>query len=159
MPSSSKIRTVALLLGALTLAGCNMHTQNQTAGTIIGAGLGAFLGHAIGGDGGGRAAGAAFGALLGGAVGSEVGRKLDERDRLLHERARYFALEHAQTGQPSRWENPENGHRGWITPGEASRRSGQYCREYTQSIMVAGELQEGYGTACRQADGSWRIVG
>lgn len=36
--------------------------------------------------------------------------------------------------------------------------SGQPCREFQQTIVVAGQQQQGYGTACRQPDGSWRIV-
>lgn len=33
-----------------------------------------------------------------------------------------------------------------------------YCREYTRTIHVGGRPQEGYGTACLQPDGSWRIT-
>ena len=32
------------------------------------------------------------------------------------------------------------------------------CREFQQTITVGGETRQGYGTACRQPDGSWRIV-
>jgi len=37
------------------------------------------------------------------------------------------------------------------------RPSGQYCREYQQTIYVGGQQQQAYGTACRQPDGSWEI--
>lgn len=33
-----------------------------------------------------------------------------------------------------------------------------HCREFTQSIVVNGVRQPGYGTACLQPDGSWEIV-
>lgn len=33
-----------------------------------------------------------------------------------------------------------------------------YCREYTTTAYVNGRPVETYGTACRQPDGSWRIV-
>ncbi|MEQ8398496.1 hypothetical protein [Thalassobaculum sp.] len=33
-----------------------------------------------------------------------------------------------------------------------------YCREYTTTAYVNGRPVESYGTACRQPDGSWRIV-
>ncbi len=33
-----------------------------------------------------------------------------------------------------------------------------YCREYTQRVQVGGRVQESYGTACQQPDGSWKIV-
>lgn len=41
--------------------------------------------------------------------------------------------------------------------GEAS--ASDYCREYTRSVYVGGRVQEAYGTACYQPDGSWMIVG
>ena len=36
--------------------------------------------------------------------------------------------------------------------------AGTYCRPYSQEIRIEGKLQESYGTACLQPDGSWRIV-
>jgi len=36
--------------------------------------------------------------------------------------------------------------------------NGQYCREYQRQIMVSGQPQQAYGHACREQDGSWRIV-
>jgi len=35
---------------------------------------------------------------------------------------------------------------------------GEYCREYRHNIVVNGQPREGFGHACRQPDGSWRIV-
>ena len=34
----------------------------------------------------------------------------------------------------------------------------EYCREFTQTIEVGGKKEEGYGTACQQPDGSWKVV-
>ncbi len=33
-----------------------------------------------------------------------------------------------------------------------------FCREYTRQIVIDGEEQTAYGTACRQSDGTWRIL-
>ncbi len=33
-----------------------------------------------------------------------------------------------------------------------------YCREYTNRVTVGGRVQESYGTACLQPDGSWQIA-
>jgi hypothetical protein len=41
-------------------------------------------------------------------------------------------------------------------PAEASR--GDYCREFTKTIRVGGNLESGYGRACLMPDGSWQIV-
>ncbi len=33
-----------------------------------------------------------------------------------------------------------------------------YCREYTKNVTVGGRVQQSYGTACQQPDGSWQVV-
>jgi hypothetical protein len=35
---------------------------------------------------------------------------------------------------------------------------GRYCREYTSRASVGGRIQETYGQACQQPDGSWEII-
>jgi hypothetical protein len=40
-----------------------------------------------------------------------------------------------------------------IAPG-----AGQECREYRTTTTIDGQMQETVGTACRQADGRWRIT-
>lgn len=37
-------------------------------------------------------------------------------------------------------------------------QSGQYCREYQSQANIGGRMTYGYGTACLQPDGSWRVV-
>ena len=34
----------------------------------------------------------------------------------------------------------------------------KYCREYRTTADIAGKQQQVYGTACRQPDGSWKVV-
>lgn len=36
--------------------------------------------------------------------------------------------------------------------------SGQTCREYQTTVTVDGQSQPGYGTACLQPDGTWRMI-
>ena len=55
------------------------------------------------------------------------------------------------------WNNPNIGNSGTIVPTQTIVSNGQPCREFTQTIIVGGQSQQGYGRACRQADGSWRI--
>lgn len=35
---------------------------------------------------------------------------------------------------------------------------GRYCREYQSTVVVAGQAQPSFGTACLMPDGQWRIV-
>jgi surface antigen len=94
------------------------------------------------------------GALLGGFIG----HKLDDRDKRMAAEAAQQAFESNRTGQTLSWSNPDSGNSGSVTPTRTYQiGNGQYCREYTQDIYVGGEKHETYGTACRQADGSWKI--
>jgi hypothetical protein len=36
--------------------------------------------------------------------------------------------------------------------------SGQTCREYQTTVTVDGQARPGYGTACLQPDGTWRMI-
>jgi|GEM_PF-2122688 len=69
------------------------------------------------------------------------------------------ALENNPTNQASTWVNPDTGSSGSAVPVKTFQNAyGQPCREFQQTIIIAGQQQEGYGTACRQPDGSWQIV-
>jgi surface antigen len=68
------------------------------------------------------------------------------------------AFERNQAGQPTVWQNPDTGNSGSVTPTRTYQlANGQYCREYRQTIVVGGQQNQAYGTACRQPDGTWQI--
>ena len=149
---------------SLALVACQSSTppgqvgvNNTTGGTLIGAGLGGLLGNQFGG-GSGKAFTTLAGVLVGGLVGSQVGKSMDEADVAYANRSQQNALNNGVSGQPVAWQNPDNGHNGTIVPQPAYQSNGTYCREFTQTITVGGQTQNGYGTACRQPDGSWKIV-
>ncbi|MEQ9557626.1 MAG: RT0821/Lpp0805 family surface protein [Rhodospirillales bacterium] len=151
---------VAALMGVVMLGGCvtNGNTgMKQGAGTLLGAGLGGLVGSKIGG-GRGQLAAVAAGALLGGFMGNEVGASLDRADQMYQQRAQNTAL-HTADWQPVTWSNPDSGNSGTITPVRTiqTTNTGQVCREYQTSVTIGGKVEEGYGTACRTADGAWRI--
>ncbi len=134
------------------------NVNKQDIGTLAGVVGGGIIGSNVGG-GKGKIAGTIGGALLGGLIGSEIGRSLDSADRAAMEGSTQRALETSQPGQSLPWKNAQSGNSGTITPSNYYQNSqGQYCREYTQTITVGGKRQEGHGTACRQPDGSWKIV-
>ena len=145
---------------ALTTAGCLGSTgygPKQTVGGLGGAALGGFLGSQFG-SGTGKLAFTAAGAVLGGLAGSEIGRALDDNDRRQAARANQLARA-APIGQTITWNNPDSGNYGSVTPTrDGTHSSGAYCREFQQSMTVGGRTQNGYGTACRQPDGSWEIL-
>jgi surface antigen len=156
---------IASLLAAALLAGCantgqpgEFGANKTTAGGLLGAAAGGLLGSQIG-SGSGKLAATGAGVLLGALIGSETGKSLDKADRNYAARAQQQATA-APIGQSIVWSNPASGHTGYVTPVRDGRdaATGAYCREFQQTITVGGQSQQGYGTACRQPDGSWRVV-
>jgi len=147
-----------MLLLPLVFAGCASMGPKEGAGSVIGGVGGAVIGSQFGG-GTGRVVGTAIGAVAGVLIGQELGKSLDRADRLEMERTAQYALENDRTGESRAWRNPDSGHSGTITPKRTYRAAGErYCREYTQTVNIGGEEHTAYGTACRQPDGSWKIV-
>lgn len=132
--------------------------NKQDIGTAAGAIGGGIAGSAFG-RGTGRTAATIGGALLGGVLGNSIGKSLDNADLAAYNSTSQRALETAQPGQSLPWRNNQSGNYGTITPSNYYQdSSGAYCREYNQTIVVGGQRQDGYGKACRQPDGSWKIV-
>lgn len=153
------IRRMALVLAIpLALAACESGSQKQTAGTVVGGVAGGLLGSTIG-SGSGRTAAIVAGAALGALAGNQLGASLDERDQERAARNTQRTLEEYPTGNSNTWRNPDSGNYGSTTPTRTfTDANGQPCREYTSTVTVAGKQQQAYGTACRDAEGNWRIV-
>ncbi|MBX6370047.1 MAG: glycine zipper 2TM domain-containing protein [Rhodospirillales bacterium] len=150
-------RLSVLVLASAILVGCADYGPKEMGGSLIGAGVGGLAGAQFG-RGKGQLAATGAGALLGALVGGSAGRSLDRADRLYMSRAAADTFEHVPSGHASRWRNPDSGNWGTITPMRTYETAYGYCREYQQTIVVGGRYEESYGTACRQPDGSWRVV-
>jgi surface antigen len=141
-------------LSCQTLADKTRENPKAVLGSVGGAVVGGGIAAVAGASSGWIVAATLAGGLLGGAIGHH----LDSKDKQLAAEAAARAFESNRTGQASSWKNPDSGNSGKITPTKTYQAgSGQYCREYRQEIIVGGEKQQAYGTACRQPDGSWQI--
>lgn len=154
--AAKKVMIVALAAFLITACSEIRDRPNETAGGILGAVAGGLIGSQFGG-GTGQVVAGALGGILGAWAGSEAGRSLDEDDK------RYAAQAHEQafvSGQTMRWNNPDTKNFGAVQPGRGGpdAASGAHCREFKSIIVVEGVREEAYGTACRQADGSWQII-
>lgn len=113
----------------------------------------AVIGGAIGsrvGKGRGRKLATIFGAI----VGYHLGREMDKTDRFCTGQA----LEYVPNNQRTSWRNPDNGMNYTVVPTRTYKHQGSYCREYTTEALVSGRVRKIYGTACRQADGTWKAI-
>lgn len=154
----------SLLALTLTLAACaatgdpyrDSVRQQETTGAIVGGILGGVIGHQFGG-GRGQTAMTVIGATAGAMIGGRLAR--DRAISNYEQQAAYVALESTPSGQSVPWQDPDAGTRGSYTPIRTWRTDdGRYCREYQQVVVIAGQEERAYGTACREPDGTWRIV-
>ncbi|MCB1744598.1 MAG: glycine zipper 2TM domain-containing protein [Gammaproteobacteria bacterium] len=141
-----------MLVGVL--GGCATQPTQQDVGMVIGGGLGALLGSSIG-AGEGRVVASVLGTLVGAVIGGAVGRSMDDLDRM---KANH-ALETVRTGVSSNWYNPDTGNEYAVVPTRTYDTASGPCREYVMDAIIGGRKERVYGTACRQADGSWRTAG
>jgi surface antigen len=147
---------IRLIFGSvlsLALVACTAPATQEQSGMVVGGLLGGLLGAQVG-QGDGRTAAIILGTVIGANIGGNVGRSMDESDRL----KTAHALETVRTGVPSRWVNPDTRNQYTVVPTRTYDASSGPCREYTVDAVIGGRLEKVVGTACRQADGSWRTV-
>ena len=144
--------TFLLLLALVPMASCQSPTKQQT-GAVIGGIAGGILGNQIG-RGSGRTAAVIGGTLIGSMVGGSVGADMDQNDRYRTQQT----LESNRTLQSSAWVNPDSGARYQVTPTYTYETSQGPCREYQTEALINGRRETVYGKACRQPDGSWRVM-
>lgn len=143
---------LACLSLSVFLTGC-AEVSNEGVGTLTGGVVGGLIGSQFGG-GSGRVVAAGAGALLGAYLGGNIGRTMDKVDRMQLQRT----LETAPVGRAVSWKNPDNGNAYTVRPVKTYYSHQQPCREYTTQALIGGKKQEVYGKACRQGDGSWKVV-
>jgi surface antigen len=146
-------QVTAALVTMLILTACTTAPSKQDQGILIGAIAGGILGHQVGG-GSGRVLATMIGTVAGAAIGGSIGRSMDETDRL----NAAMTLENVRTGVSSSWINPDTGYEYVMTPTTTYDSGTGPCREYMLDAVIGGRTEQVYGTACRQADGSWKIV-
>ena len=146
-----------VILVAILGTGCAEMQANPK--TTIGAAGGGTVGGLIAAAAGGNPAAIAASVIGGILIGGMVGNLLDQRDKQMAAEAAHRAMESTPTGKPVAWKNPDSGHSGTVTPTKTYQTAeGTYCREYQTTVLIEGKQERATGTACRQADGSWRVV-
>jgi surface antigen len=150
-----KLHLSLLVVPALTLAlvGCNTPPTQEQSGMVVGGILGGAIGNQVG-RGSGRTVATILGTIVGASIGGNVGRSMDDTDRI----KTAHALESVRTSVPSTWVNPDTRNQYTVTPIRTYESAAGPCREYTMRALIGGQPETVYGTACRQADGSWKVV-
>ncbi len=152
--------TLAIMIGVSTpaKAECDPTSTEGVIGGLAGAALGGFLGSKVG-SGSGRTFATIGGVLVGGLLGNQAATRLTCQDQQAVYSTTQSTLEEYPSGRSATWNNPDSGHWGTVTPTRTYVDGrGQNCREFEQTIYIDGRPEKGVGEACRQPDGSWRII-
>jgi surface antigen len=150
-----------LCLSSLLFSGCAQNvydtTNKASVGTVGGALGGAIIGSQFAGSGQGKLFAGLVGATIGGVIGNKVGARLDAISQQRMHQTLNYALMKGSVGRQYSW-NTERANGYVILQREYETRRG-YCREFSQVINIGGRPARAFGTACRQPDGQWRIMG
>jgi surface antigen len=154
-----------LAAAALALAahGPARAQDNTLTGALLGGAAGAGVGYAFG-----KGKGAAIGGVTGLALGALAGNAMQRREPPPPAQT-YYAPPPGYYAQPQGYYYAPAPVYGAPVPAYAPPIQAQAqpqlpsystanCREYSGTIMIDGQEQRSYGTACLQPDGSWRIV-
>ena len=166
-------------LASLALIAPAQAQNSDLIGALLG-GVGGAVAGAQFGKGKGQLAATAVGALGGALVGRSVGQSVDRaNDAYYTSTPTYYAPPQPAYVYPASagtvYYAPPYYHRPHyyypppavvyapppppppVAAPQVVTNSGQYCREYTAPITIDGHQVEGYGQACQQPDGSWKL--
>ena len=68
----------------------------------------------------------------------------------------FYALNSGAIGNQYNWRTDRA--EGYIIPTYEFKRYDEYCRNFTQVVKIDGKSQTIHGSACKQVDGTWRMV-
>lgn len=93
------------------------------------------------------------------ALAKDIQQPLSKLDKRAAADSFQAALEYNTSGIAVNWHNPDANISGQTIPVKTLQTpTGQQCREFERSVSIDNNKQRDSGTACRQADGRWRIV-
>jgi surface antigen len=164
MIGTSARRPVAALLiaglAALPLVGCESVTKETGLGreTQMGALGGAAFGGVVAAIAGANPAWIAASVIMGGVAGGALGNYLGKENSEKHVANNTNALNTLGAGQTASWNDNATGNSGSTKIDRVFTASnGQTCKAYTETVKTAQRTVTEQATACRQADGTWKV--
>jgi surface antigen len=150
---------IGIITGLVSLWGTPLHAgQNQLAGSFMGMSLGGYDGYSFG-HGVERLAATETGVFAGGSMANEILRAADHASGLYYNSPAYAYYERRPVYYSSQYYTPN--YVALPTPPPpiyVDDDTGNYCREFSQTVRMNGHVGESYGTVCLQPDGSWRVA-
>lgn len=152
---------LATALAASSVAGC-AYIEEQTGfskNTQRGAAAGATFGGVIAALSNANPAWVAASVIMGGVTGGVIGDYLDKRSAEKAASNQYNSLQTLGQGQSSSWTNSSTGHSGSTTVTRVyTTAGGATCKDFVEVIETPQKTFRENGTACQQANGSYRVI-
>jgi surface antigen len=166
--NEAAMRTSFFILALATLTGFSVapaHAgEDQFFGTLFGMTAGGLIGNQFG-HGTSKDVATVLGVAGGGLIGNDLGRAADNAN---YGTAQTYYMPPYAYEPPVYYYNGYNAYQpNYVAPTSPSpadqpvtyiNKASGYCREVSQQVDVNGSMQEIYGTACLQRDGTWRVV-
>jgi surface antigen len=136
-----------------------MKHENRKASNLARLVVSALTGMMLSACAGDEASKPSVGSVAGAYFGAGVDDSLDLDDRRYMQRTAQNALEFNRTWETSMWRNPETDAEGMLTPTRTyESAAAKWCREFEATVTVDHEQELATGHACRERDGTWRII-
>ena len=163
-----KFAVISCVVALTACAKIDADMQNVNVGGIAGAVVGALAGGFAGAEFGGGLGQTLYistGVMTGASIGYDAGKILYPSDQAAYDSNARIALNTSANGKVSDWTNLETGNSGIFTPTQTFvTGNGRSCRNYRSTLALKAEgdqtgiITHQAGTACQQADGSWRSL-
>tara|TARA_Y100000590_G_C15460226_1_gene916186 strand:- start:166 stop:636 length:471 start_codon:yes stop_codon:yes gene_type:complete len=149
---------ITLIFSCILISSCKTTVSKETVGKIAGSIQGGIIGSQFG-KGQGKLISIAAGTMLGSIIGGTIGKYLDDKDKEIMLKTTKTMLENENLGEQVSWQNPDTGNKGTVKANKSFKNNkNQLCKEFSQTVSTSKITEKSYGTACRQADGSWKII-
>lgn len=156
MNAKSSLRHLAAVASLLLVSAC-LYVKNDEVDKVTGPVGGSVTGSEVLGEDYDLPI---LGQLLARANGDDIADALNDEDLTLMTALALSVLDHGADDHADTWRNRYSRHHGsfvamttWSTPDRI------ICRRFTNTIYIDQSTSRSNGTACRQRDGTWAIMG
>ena len=156
MNARSSLRHVAAVASLLLVSAC-AYVRSDGVGKVTGRIGGSVTGSEVLGEDHDLPI---LGQLLARANGDDIADALNNEDLILMTALALSVLDHGADDHADTWRNRHSRHHSpfvamttWSTPDRI------LCRRFTNTIYIDQSTSHSNGTACRQRDGTWAIMG
>jgi surface antigen len=127
--------------------------NRRAVGAVLGGAIGGIIGAQVG-EGASRRIAILAGAAAGSLIGAHIGRRMDEADRACIGEA----LEKAGDNRTVAWVSDDGGTAYRVTPLASRPNTDPACRMFELEARTRAESTTSKAQACRDPDGTWRVI-